>query len=117
MNAPPALGVWNPIETEPDNTVTSLYQHAHMQRWSDPYLTDAAKFGRGPNDIPPGDPGSMGTYPSRKTWSRLLIAPPRLGHGAQRSPPETGRHKPQPRYHSPRAIRGRPPAGQPVCRQ
>lgn len=58
-NDPPALGVQNPVEAEPDNTVTHLFGQARMHRWADPYLTDAAKFGRSPVDTPPGAPGSM----------------------------------------------------------
>ena len=59
VNLPPARGVQDPLETESDNTVTHLASNVRVRRWEDPYLTDAAAFGRSMYDIPPGDPGQM----------------------------------------------------------
>ncbi len=59
VNLPPARGVQDPLETESDNTVTHLASNVRVRRWEDPYLTNAAAFGKSPYDIPPGDPGSL----------------------------------------------------------
>lgn len=58
-NMPPARGVLNPLETEPENTITHLTSNSRYTRWSDPYLTDKQRFGPDIQDIPPGDPGYM----------------------------------------------------------
>jgi hypothetical protein len=59
VNLPPARGVQDPLETESDNTVTHLTSNVRVRRWEDPYLTNAAAFGKSPYDIPPGDPGQL----------------------------------------------------------